>query len=192
MSALAEAFNILRSALESTGARYAIGGSWASAAFGEARSTNDLDVLADLTTANLDYFFKNLPTTFYSDPDTAKEAIAQGRPFNVIYIPMAFKFDIFPARSFPLGLEELDRAVMIPRSGLSEIPTPFVTPEDILLAKLHWYSSGGQVSEVQWRDIQAIIHSRGATLDRRYLEHGAAKLGISRLLVKALSENRLT
>ena len=66
---------------------------------------------------------------------------------------MAFKFDFFAAGSFALGIEELDSAIYLPNTGLSKAPTPFVTPEDILLAKLHWFRLGGEVSESQWRAI---------------------------------------
>jgi hypothetical protein len=65
---------------------------------------------------------------------------------------------------------------------------PFVTPEDILLAKLHWFSAGGEVSDVQWRDIQGIVRATGANLDRAYLDRSAAKLGIVALLDRALSD----
>lgn len=40
---LADAFEPVRSALEQAGIRYAIGGSWASTAFGEPRFTNDIE-----------------------------------------------------------------------------------------------------------------------------------------------------
>jgi hypothetical protein len=188
MMSAGDAFAPLRSALELAKVRYAIGGSWASTAFGEPRFTNNVDILADFTLDNVDRFLSGLPKTFYADLEEARNAIRLGRPFNVIYMPMAFKFDFFPARAFPLGIEELDRAIFLEGSGLSETPAPFVTPEDILLAKLHWFRLGGEVSEVQWRDIQGIVQSRAATLDRKYLEQAAAKLGIQVLLVRALSE----
>lgn len=157
-------------------------------AFGEPRLTNDVDILADFSPASLDQFLGSLPSTFYVDPEEARTAIGGGRPFNVIHIPMAFKFDFFPARAFPLGVEELDRAIVLAGSGLSELPTPFVTPEDILLAKLHWFRAGGEVSEVQWRDIQGIVHNCSLMLDRGYLERSAAKLELSILLERALAE----
>jgi hypothetical protein len=39
-----DAFEPLRNALERAGVRFAVGGSWASTAHGEARFTNDVDI----------------------------------------------------------------------------------------------------------------------------------------------------
>jgi len=49
MMSAGDAFAPLRSALERAGLRYAVGGSWASTAFGEPRFTNDIDIVADFT-----------------------------------------------------------------------------------------------------------------------------------------------
>jgi len=81
-----DAFSPLRSVLARAGIRYAVGGSWASTAY-----------------ETLACFLDNLPNTFYVDPAEARTAIRLGRPFNMIYMPLAFKFDFFPARAFPLG-----------------------------------------------------------------------------------------
>ncbi|HEY6988180.1 MAG TPA: hypothetical protein VH369_07350 [Bryobacteraceae bacterium] len=183
----ADAFEPLRSALEKAGIRYAIGGSWASTAFGEPRFTNDVDILCDFSEENLKVFLDSLPETFYVDPGEAMAAIRHGRSFNAIYMPMAFKFDFFPAGAFALGMEELDRAIYLSDTGLAKAPAPFVTPEDILLAKLFWFRSGGEVSEVQWRDIQGIVRTSANTLDRRYIQSAAVRLGIGDLLKKALT-----
>ena len=185
---LADAFEPLRSALERAGIRYAVGGSWASTAFGEPRFTNDVDILAEFTLENVERFLENLPDTFYADTEEALNAIRRGKPFNLIHIPMAFKFDFFPASAFRLGKEELDRAISLPDTGLSKAPTPFVTPEDILLAKLHWFRLGGDISEVQWRDIKGIARGCAITLDREYLQQSAGKVGVDDLLRRALNE----
>jgi hypothetical protein len=181
-----DAFEVLRSALEREGIRYAVGGSWASTAFGEPRFTNDVDIVADMTESNLEGFLHNLPDTFYVDAEEALYAVRRGRHFNVIHTPTILKFDLFPAAAFPLGSEELDRAVSLENTGLSKGPVRFVTPEDILLAKLFWFRAGGEISEVQWRDIRGILRGSGATLDRGYLERSAEKLGVTELLVRAL------
>ena len=82
---LADAFKAVRTALEGAGIRYAVGGSWASTAFGEPRFTNDVDIIADVTTRNLNTFFEQFwRVTFYADSEEALSAISIGRPFNVI------------------------------------------------------------------------------------------------------------
>lgn len=184
----ADAFEPLRAALDQFGIRYAVGGSWASTAFGEPRFTNDVDIVAELTEANLHGFLLHLPETFYVDEEEALRAIRQGRSFNLIHMPTTLKFDLFPAAAFPLGAEELDRAISLEDTGLSKGPTQFVTPEDILLAKLYWFRLGGEVSEVQWRDIQGVVRNSGAAFDRQYLEQGARKLRVGELLERALRQ----
>ncbi|HEU5021789.1 MAG TPA: hypothetical protein VFT60_07850 [Bryobacteraceae bacterium] len=57
----------------------------------------------------------------------------------MIDIPAAFKFDLFPSVAYPLGAEELERSISLTNTELSSGAAPFVKPEDILLAKLHWY-----------------------------------------------------
>lgn len=184
----ADAFDPLRHALERAGIRYAVGGSWASTAFGEPRFTNDVDILAEFTAENLDRFLRDLPKTFYVDSKEALRAFGAGRPFNVIHMPTVLKFDLFPSSAFPIGTEELDRAISLTDTGLSKAPAQFVTPEDILLAKLYWFRSGGEVSEVQWRDIEGVVRGWATNLDREYLEQGAAKLEVRDLLHRALGD----
>ncbi len=75
MMSVANAFDLLRSALESADVRFAVGGSWASTAFGEPRFTNDVDILADFDSMNLVRFLGNLPTEFYVDADEASELL---------------------------------------------------------------------------------------------------------------------
>jgi hypothetical protein len=146
-----EGFDPLRSALENAGIGYAVGGSWASTALGEPRFTNDVDVLADLTTEKLPSFLEGLADTFYVDPDEAVRAILVGRPFHTHPHTNGAEVRSFPGERVPIGKEELERAISLEDTGLSKGPARFVTPEDILLAKLYWFRSGGEVSEVMAR-----------------------------------------
>lgn len=182
----AEAFEPLRSALERASIRFAIGGSWASTAFGEPRFTNDVDILAEFTDEGLAEFINNLPVSFYVDAEEARTAVRLGRSFNVIHTPTALKFDFFPAAAFPLGPEELDRVIYLSDTSLSKAAVPFVTPEDILLAKLYWFRLGGEVSEVQWRDIKGLVRACGSRLDRSYLQQAAVKVAVCDLLDMAM------
>jgi len=67
MTPASDVFALLRGALEAARVRYAIGGSWASTAFGEPRFTNDVDILAEFTAENIARFLARLPETFFAD-----------------------------------------------------------------------------------------------------------------------------
>ena len=61
MMSAGDAFAPVRSVLERAGVRYAIGGSWASTAFGEPRFTNAVEYPRRFHPENLDRFLGSLP-----------------------------------------------------------------------------------------------------------------------------------
>jgi len=62
----------------------------------------------------------------------------------------------------------------------------FHSHEDILLQKLLWYHTGGEVSDRQWRDVLAIVIKQGSRLDLDYLRTTAAEAGLTALLTRLL------
>lgn len=75
--------------------------------------------------------------------------------------------------------------------GSPEHPKIWIaTAEDTILAKLHWYRLGHEISQLQWRDVRGIIGTRGETLDRDYLDQWAQRLDVTDLLLRALAESR--
>jgi hypothetical protein len=62
------------------------------------------------------------------------------------------------------------------------------TPEDVLLSKFRWYLDGGQVSEVQWRDVIAVVKTQAGKLDWLYLRRWAQEPQIVDLLERARQE----
>src|SRR5437879_5817617 len=83
--------------LEKLGVPYVVGGSFASSLHGEPRSTNDVDVVADLDRATALKFVDSLGEAFYADALAATEAVRAGGSFNVVHIESAVKVDIFVA-----------------------------------------------------------------------------------------------
>jgi hypothetical protein len=53
----------------------------------------------------------------------------------------------------------------------------FSSPEDAMLKKMEFYREGG--SDKHLRDIAGVLKTSGATIDRRYVERWAAKLGLA-------------
>jgi hypothetical protein len=67
---------------------------------------------------------------------------------------------------------------------------PVATAEDSLLAKLRWYRDGGNVSDQQWTDVLTLIRNN-SVMDLSYLQHWAARLGVTDLLEKAQADAAL-
>lgn len=168
---------------------YLIGGSLASGVHGIGRTTFDVDLVARVSIKQVEQLAASLGKDWYVDIETARTGIPAGRSFNIIHTKSGDKFDIFPANS-GFHMSQLERAVRTAVEFAGEAAEyPVATAEDILLAKLQWFQSGGEVSERQWNDILGIIsHSR--VLDREYMDYWATVLGVAALLSRALAAGK--
>jgi len=192
VTALAQAFQELFAALDRTETLFLIGGSVASGAHGLARLTNHVDILVDLALDGVPAFCDAFGSRFYADSGMASRAVCAGRPFNVIHLESAYKFDFFPIGNDAFGRSELARRQFLTSTitGLENIEFPVASPEDIVLAKLVWFRKGGEVSDRQWHDILGVIEVQSGRLDRAYLDLWAEKLGVSDLLSQASQRTR--
>jgi hypothetical protein len=172
-------------ALRRHGIPYFVTGSFASSVHGEFRATNDLDVVADLDERQLRALLDELSATFLVDFDQARSARARGQSFNLIHSTTFLKVDVFPCVS-PFNHEALRRAVAIDVPGASE-PLRVASVEDIILSKLWWFRLGGEVSQVQQRDVRRLIELNSDVLDRDYMFLWSRALRITDLLDQALS-----
>jgi hypothetical protein len=182
-------FERLTREFDRLGIRYLLGGSHASSLRGKSRTTFDVDLVAAIDPSQADLLASGLGRDWYAEPSQMREAINRGVSFNLIFIPMAEKFDIFPATE-EFHYAQLQRATRenIEMFGIS-MECPVATAEDILIAKLQWYRMGGETSGRQWEDISEVI-ARNPSLDRQYLSTWAARLRVTDLLDRALAESR--
>jgi hypothetical protein len=169
--------------------RWAVGGSIASAAHGEPRATNDVDIIAVLSEAEARAFVGRLGKDYYADEEVAADAARRRSSFNVIDQRSFVKVDVFvPARG-PMGTGQLDRSI-----ALDVFPNaralPILGPEDTILQKLRWFRVGGEVSDRQWRDIVSVLRISGARLDDTYLDDVAATDDLTDLLRRAREDSR--
>jgi hypothetical protein len=173
---------------ERLGITYHIGGALASSAFGVARTTLDVDIVADIKSEQAHALAEFLKEEFYVDSDTILEAIQKQSSFNLIHLETLFKVDVFPLKG-----RSFDRQAFSRRSlrVVSEEPLRqlyFPAPEDVILVKLEWYKAGGEISERQWKDVLGVLKVQGSQLDMAYLSKWAKELNISDLLKKAFDE----
>jgi hypothetical protein len=180
----------LTEALRALGIPFLIGGSLASSVHGVPRATMDVDLVVDMTTAQIQSLADALNAEFYADRAALEAAFRAGRPFNLIHYASSFKFDLFPLSGDPFHQAEFGRRVVVrldlPGFGLLELPV--ATAEDCILSKLEWYRRGGETSGRQWDDVLGVIRTAPGRLDTDYLRHWSTHLGVGDLLDRALAE----
>ena len=177
--------------LDELGVAWYVGGSVASTVHGHFRATNDIDVIACLGEEHAAAIRESLEADHYVDESSIREAVQRRSSFNLVHYGTGLKIDVFvpPDSKYEAGARA--RRIPEPFGGGRDTRRLWIaSAEDTVLAKLAWYRRGGEVSEMQWRDVQGIIELRGNELDCDYLYRWAAALGISDLLERALAEAR--
>lgn len=175
--------------LERLGVRYYVGGSVASTAYGYMRTTQDVDLVADLASEHVAPLVEALRGSYYANAQTISDAVARNACFNLIHLATMFKVDIFVVKDREYDRVALQRIRKRPID--KEDPSShffFASPEDVVLSKLEWFRLGDEISQHQWRDVIAVLKIQKNSLDRPYLEKWAAELAIADLLQRAWKE----
>lgn len=167
---------------------WCLGGSLASALYGEPRATRDIDLIVVLNNADAARLANRLVPRFYVSSDAMREAIASSRSFNIVDPDSGFKIDVFVRGSTPFDREEFARRTMLEVDSESGLRIPVKTPEDSILRKLLWYRDGGAVSEQQWRDVVGLLAANAGGLDLAYIDRWARILDLEELLARASRE----
>ncbi|MFB3853880.1 MAG: nucleotidyl transferase AbiEii/AbiGii toxin family protein [Vicinamibacterales bacterium] len=175
-------------ALDALEIPHTIGGSIASSFAGEPRATVDIDFVVAIEERHVEAFVAALSAEFYVDADAVRRAIRARSSANLIHQASQLKVDVFVAGGTPLDATQLARRQAVDLGGDRRLYVH--PPEDILLQKLRWYRLGGEVSDRQWRDVEAIVRVQGGRLDLEYLRRSAPVLGVADLLERALAEPR--
>lgn len=181
----------IASTLESLGIPYVIGDSLASSLWGEPRSTDDIDPVADLRPEQVQLLVDAVQSDFYVSEEAVRDAIAYRSSFNLLRLDTMSKVDIFVLKdqAFPQSKFARRRAAIVRQNPEQSLILP--SPEDIILQKLTWYQMGGGVSDKQWRDVLGVMKLQGERLDFEYLWQWATTLNLTELLDAALGEAEL-
>ena len=176
-------------ALERLDVAHYLGGSIASSAYGLARSTLDVDLVADLEAKHVQPLVESLQAAYYVDGNMISEAIERKSCFNVIHLATMFKVDVFVVRDRRydrVALGRIRKDTLALESAAAEL---FVAaPEDVVLSKLEWFRLGDEVSRRQWDDALGVLKVQQDALDKGYLVQWAQELGIADLLERAWTE----
>ena len=159
---------------------YALGGALAVAAWAEARSTQDVDLVIDLPVEQIQRFSDELAQRqILIPPDLALDLLLESRgdtPLVGYHMVWSYKVELFPLRPG----DEL-RASALARRRPVELGPPLNqvlvhSAEDLVLYKLQYYSLSQQQKHT--RDIAAILHAQRGKLDQAYLADWVNRLGL--------------
>lgn len=167
-------FRRIIQALGRAGIPYMLTGSFASSYHGVPRATQDIDLVIAPSAAQLRNLVHLLPATeYYVNEETALDALARESQFNVIDFSTGWKIDFIIRKSRAFSRAEFDRRSAVDLFGLELF---IVSAEDVLLAKLEWAKTGQSVRQLE--DCANLIRVRWGELERPYVEHWVAQLGL--------------
>jgi len=160
--------------LEYAGVPYMVTGSVASSYHGEPRATRDLDIVIDPDRAGITRLVEGLQAAgLYADPEAAIEALDGRTQFNAIDGTTGWKVDFLIRRDRPFSREEFDRRMQADLLGTT---VWVASPEDTIIAKVEWAAALG--SDLQLRDVAAMLDIGGPGLDLAYIDRWIDGLGL--------------
>lgn len=158
----------------------------ASAAYGEPRSTKDLDLVIQIPTQDITRLSAVLEQQgFYCPPSAIKE-IQQGvgSVLSVTHTETIDNVDLVLSGDSEFDYAKLQRRRLLQVRDTTELW--LISPEDLILGKILW--GRGKRSKKQWRDVLGVLKVQVAHLDYGYLTEWAERLGIGDVLSQALVE----
>ena len=103
------ALDMVITCFEKLGIAYYIGGSVASSAYGIARATMDVDLVAKVEIGQVKRLVEALKADYYIDAEMIRDAILGSTSFNLIHLETMIKIDVFIVNDQPYDSKALTR-----------------------------------------------------------------------------------
>jgi len=120
-------------------------GAFASIIYGSTRMTYDVDIVVDLSDAQVDILVERYPPPrYYCDPFQIRDSIKHGIMFNIIDSSQGEKADLIPLSMVPRYAEAFTRRER-ETAGVSEQESFEIwcaSPQDIIIGKLMAWAEG--------------------------------------------------
>lgn len=166
------AFGSVIDILEAIGAKYAIWGGVAVAAFGEPRFTQDMDILVVPESILVPQFVKRLQQLhFHVDRIKVAQVVFEGGYFNVIHEPYGIKIDLYGPIE-PHFLNMIDSRIRLPFDEARE--AYYISATSLVIAKLIAYDDSQSTRHLD--DIKTIAQIQRNKLDLQRIDQFATSL----------------
>lgn len=168
--------------LDEYGIRYHLTGGLVSIYYSEPRLTQDADIVVDPTQLQLrlgSFLDAVARHGYVANADVIREAVKNGRMFQLIDSEEALKIDLYP-REIVAGA--IERAFLIDLTA--DLKFPIASRPDLVASKVLWISKGSHKSR---RDVKMLMRGASAeetTLAREFVQG----LGLTDLLEEVLAE----
>lgn len=153
---------------------YMLTGSFASAAYGTPRATQDIDLVIAPKAGTLMRLLTQFPENeYYVSREAALDAYARESLFNVVDFETGWKVDFVICKAREFSQTEFSRRRKV---TLFEQELYAASPEDVVLAKLEWAKLAGSTRQIE--DVIGILRVASETLDISYIESWVPRLEV--------------
>ncbi len=158
--------------------QYMLTGSMVLAIYAIPRMTRDIDIVVDISIADVSRFVGAFKDDCYIDEPAVLDAVSHHAMFNVIHNELLVKADFIVKKTHPYRIAEFNRRTSF---LFDNQELQLVSPEDLILSKLSWAKDCS--TDRQLEDIRQILAGK-KKLDLTYINEWAKELGLSSIWLK--------
>jgi hypothetical protein len=169
-------FTYVIEVLESLDIPYMVVGGFAAIFYGEPRLTIDVDIIIDMHREHIRPFVDAFPIPdYYISEEGVRDSLWRRYPFNVVQPTTGAKVDLVPLPRDPFTRAAFQRRqrMVYDEAGRS---AAFITPEDIVVAKLVAYRETG--SDKHLRDARGVLVTQWGELDLEVIHRSVRESGV--------------
>jgi len=169
-------FTYVIDVLERLDIPYMVVGGFAAIFYGEPRLTIDVDIVVDMKSEHIGPFVAAFPIPdYYVSEEVIRDSLQRRYPFNVIQPATGAKVDLVPLPSDPFTRAAFQRRQRLEYDKAGNTAT-FITPEDIILAKLLAFQE--TESDKHLRDARGVLITQWGKLNLEAIRCRAQATGV--------------
>jgi hypothetical protein len=165
----------LHQIFETANIPYYVTGGVAAIAYGESRTTQDLDVVMAVARNDIPTFATLLEQAGFYVPGVEDATSGRMHTLQVTQMNTIYRADLVIADINPYEQLKFARRQAYRLNGKTEVY--LASPEDVVVNKLRWGKQSQ--SQKQWRDVLGVLKAQQEILDYEYMHHWAAEFDLS-------------